>query len=145
MPDKTTIAAIDGADALAFVIIRPGKTEGGVAIEAAAKGMSQPGAAYVLRHVANQWDDGGDDPSATLSALNTLAEKLEEIVARAPRHPRWLSIDPLSHGERAEHDHAVGYRNAASALRHVLSTGRLPDDLTNTDELAQRDDEESAS
>ncbi|MFJ8345107.1 hypothetical protein ACIQ9J_01770 [Streptomyces sp. NPDC094153] len=52
----TTITAVDGTDALAFVIIRPGTTEGGVSIEAAAKGLSKPAAAYVLRQVADMWD-----------------------------------------------------------------------------------------
>lgn len=143
MTDNTTITAIDGTDALAFVIIRPGKTEGGVSIEAAANGIGKPGAAYVLRHVANEWDDGGEDPSATLSALNALAERYEEIVASAPRHPRWLSTDPLTPGQRAEHDHAVAYRNAARAIRHVLRTGQIPDDLTDTSDLDQN--EENAS
>jgi hypothetical protein len=50
------MVAIDGTDALAFVIIRPGEQEGGVSIEAAAKGLSKPAAAYVLRNVADQWD-----------------------------------------------------------------------------------------
>ncbi|MER8219730.1 hypothetical protein ABTZ58_03850 [Streptomyces sp. NPDC094143] len=53
---ETKLAAIDGRDALAFVIIRPGSTDGGVAIEAAANGMSKESAAYVLRHVADQFD-----------------------------------------------------------------------------------------
>lgn len=59
--DETTMVATDGTDALAFVIIRPGTTEGGVSIEAAANGMSKQAAAYVLRHVADQFDaeDGG--------------------------------------------------------------------------------------
>jgi hypothetical protein len=52
----TTITAIDGTDALAFVIIRPGQTEGAVSIEAVAKGLSKPAAAYVLRQVADMWD-----------------------------------------------------------------------------------------
>lgn len=48
----TSMVAVDGTDALAFVIIRPGSTEGGVSIEAAATGMDKASAAYVLRHVA---------------------------------------------------------------------------------------------
>lgn len=54
--ENVTMTAIDGRDALAFVIIRPGQTDGGVSIEAAAKGLSKQAAAYVLRHVADQWD-----------------------------------------------------------------------------------------
>jgi hypothetical protein len=56
MSDNTTFTAVDGTDALAFVIIRPGSTEGGVSIEAAAKGLSKQAAAYVLRQVADMWD-----------------------------------------------------------------------------------------
>lgn len=59
-----TMTAIDGRDALAFVIIRPGQGEGTVAIEAAATGLSQPAAAFVLRNVAEQWDGQKENPSA---------------------------------------------------------------------------------
>ncbi|WP_432010144.1 hypothetical protein [Streptomyces cucumeris] len=52
---EVTMTAIDGRDALAFVIIRPGQTEGAVSIEAAAKGLSKEAAAYVLRRIADQW------------------------------------------------------------------------------------------
>ncbi|MEU9760245.1 hypothetical protein AB0D98_10855 [Streptomyces sp. NPDC047987] len=57
---ETRMVAVDGTDALAFVIIRPGSTEGSVSIEAAANGMSKTAAAYVLRHIADQWDAEGD-------------------------------------------------------------------------------------
>lgn len=53
---KTGLAFVDGRDALAFVIIRPNATGDGVSIEAAANGMSKEQGAYVLRHVADQWD-----------------------------------------------------------------------------------------
>lgn len=53
---NTTATFIDGTDALAFVIVRPGSTEGGVSIEAAANGLSKDAAARVLRHVADLWD-----------------------------------------------------------------------------------------
>lgn len=146
MTDNTTITAVDGADALAFVIIRPGQA-GGVEIEAAANGMSKPGAAYVLRHVADQFDTAtpsGQTADADLrSLLATLAERYEAIVDKAPRHPRWLSIDPLTPGQRAEHDRAIGYRNAARAIRHILRAGQLSADVADTSELEQH--EESAS
>ncbi|MFE6829234.1 hypothetical protein ACFVFJ_44610 [Streptomyces sp. NPDC057717] len=56
MQNNVTMVAVDGTDALAFVIIRPGSTDGGVVIEAGANGMSKAAAAYVLRHVADQFD-----------------------------------------------------------------------------------------
>lgn len=50
------IVALDGRDALAFVILRPGETpEAGAVIEAAANGVSKEYAAHALRHVADQW------------------------------------------------------------------------------------------
>jgi hypothetical protein len=121
MTDNTTITAVDGTDALAFVIIRPGKTEGGVEIEAVANGMGKEGAAYVLRHVANGWDDGGDDPSATLSALNTLAERYEEIAAKATTDVGRARAAQIS--------------RAAKDIRVVLNTSRLPHWLMSDAEL----------
>ncbi|MFD7101896.1 hypothetical protein [Streptomyces celluloflavus] len=53
---NVTVVAVDGTDALAYVIIRPGTAQGTVTIEAAAQGMSKQAAAYVLRHVADQFD-----------------------------------------------------------------------------------------
>lgn len=53
---ETTLIAIDGTDALAFVVIRPGAKDGAVGVEAAAKGLSKTAAAHVLRHVASQWE-----------------------------------------------------------------------------------------
>jgi hypothetical protein len=133
MTDQTTITAIDGTDALAFVIIRPGKTEGGVEIEAVANGMSKPGAAYVLRHVANQWDGGGDDPSATLSALNTLAERYEAIVAKATSDVAKGRVRQIA--------------QVARDIRTVLTTGQLPGYLAAAAPLgtATEIDEEPAS
>src|ERR1044072_5558779 len=102
MTENVTMTAIDGTDALAFVIIRPGQTEGGVSIEAAAQGMSQPQAAYVLRHVANQWDGGNGDQSATLTALNTLAERWEQMTKAAPDLGDDLFIDEPGPGQREQ-------------------------------------------
>lgn len=57
MSDRSVnVVAVDGTDALAFVIVRPGQTEGGVSIEAAANGLDKKAAAYVLRQVADMWD-----------------------------------------------------------------------------------------
>jgi hypothetical protein len=135
MTDNVTITAIDGTDALAFVIIRPGKTEGGVEIEAAAKGMTQPSAAYVLRHVANQWDGGTGDQSATLTALNVLAERWERMGKAAPELGDDLLIDEPTPTQRVEHERAATYRRAAADLREVLVTGRIPHGLMTDAEL----------
>ncbi|TXS44913.1 hypothetical protein [Streptomyces sp. OR43] len=116
MDRNVTLTAVDGTDALAFVIIRPGQTEGGVSIEAAATGLSQEGAAHVLRHVANQWDGGGDDLSATLSALNALAERYENS----------------ANGTTTTHQYI---RQAARDIRFILTAGRLPARLMTDAEL----------
>lgn len=96
---ETTITAVDGTDALAFVIIRPGETEGSVSLEASAKGIDKPAAAYILRHVADMWDPEGP-PAELLADLERarsiavaleqenahLAEELAEL--RAANDPR---------------------------------------------------------
>ncbi|MFI9463820.1 hypothetical protein [Streptomyces xiamenensis] len=54
------MTAVDGRDALAIVIIRPGVPGGpDVSIEANANGLSKEQAAHVLRHVADLWDPAG--------------------------------------------------------------------------------------
>jgi len=60
-PDGTPVpdsglSLIDGRDALAIVLVRPGPDGQGVTIEAAANGIDKPTAALVLRHIAQQWD-----------------------------------------------------------------------------------------
>ncbi len=55
--EKTGLAFIDGRDAVAAVIIRPSPVNpSAVVIEAHANGIDKAMAAYVLRHVADQWD-----------------------------------------------------------------------------------------
>jgi hypothetical protein len=57
-PNAMTMAAIDGRDALAFVILRPGpngdRTK--VVAEAGANGISKEQAAKALRQIADMWD-----------------------------------------------------------------------------------------
>ena len=71
------------------------------------------------------------------AALETLASHYEAVVAKAPRHPQYLYIDPLKPSQRAEHDRAVAYRNTARAIRHILRTGDVPQDLVNDSDLEQ--------
>ncbi|MGW6946130.1 hypothetical protein ACWGHD_04305 [Streptomyces xanthophaeus] len=79
------------------------------------------------------------------AALVTLANLYEDIVAKAPRHPQYLYINPLTPPQRTEHDLAVAYRNAAHAIRHLLRTGQIPANCTETAGLEQLPSEESAS
>lgn len=59
------LVAIDGRDALAFVIVRPGDDTEHVSIEAGARGISKSTAAYILRRIADQWDAEDDDQAVT--------------------------------------------------------------------------------
>ncbi len=53
---ETRMVVVDGREALAYVILRPGPTGGTVLLEAAAKdGVDERQVAQTLRHIANQW------------------------------------------------------------------------------------------
>jgi hypothetical protein len=64
--EETRLAILDGRDALAFVVIRPADDADNVTVEAGSRGMSKAAAAYVLRAVADEFDDAaraeGDEP-----------------------------------------------------------------------------------
>ena len=141
MDNNVKLAAIDGTDALAFVIIRPGTTEGGVSIEAAANGMGKEQAAYVLRHVANEFDantpsgQSSVDPQAALTVLTDLAERWERMGKAAPEMGDGLFIDEPTRTQTAQYERAATYRKAAADLREVLATGRIPHDLMTDAEL----------
>jgi len=73
VPENVTMVAVDGTDALAYVIIRPGeKDAGGVVIEAASSGMSKEAAAYVLRHVAEGWKPAADHAAEAVAEAQQL-------------------------------------------------------------------------
>ncbi|MER7930520.1 hypothetical protein ABTY96_46680 [Streptomyces sp. NPDC096057] len=75
--EDTKLVAVDGRDALAGVLIRPGSTEATVSLEAWAKGIDKPRAAHVLRHVADQWH-----PRIGLTGV------LDEVVAERGRQDK---------------------------------------------------------
>jgi hypothetical protein len=55
--DDVTMVAVDGMDALAIVIVRPGNLPGMVKVQAEARGgMSKRDAAYILRDVADRFE-----------------------------------------------------------------------------------------
>ncbi|MFM9542289.1 hypothetical protein [Streptomyces turgidiscabies] len=68
--ENTTPVAVDGRDALASVIIRPGNT-----LEAWAKGIDKPAAAHVLRHVADMWAPA---PGHTRVLAEVAAERVRQ-------------------------------------------------------------------
>jgi hypothetical protein len=74
---ETRIVAVDGTDALAYVIIRPnpGNPTKPIVVEAAASGLSHKAAAYVLRDVADRFDpEGAPKRTATPTAEPATAD-----------------------------------------------------------------------
>jgi hypothetical protein len=116
-PDKTRLTMVDGRDALAFVIVRPGP-DGGVTVEATSKGLSKPAAAEVLRHVANMWDaeEDGQPAPATPEPPSTPGDNTRDL--------------PLRHAHRlAEARAGLGGAHPAgldTLLDHVGA--RIPED-----------------
>lgn len=97
-----------------------------------------------LTHSGPGYDLTSQTEADLRAALTALAERYEEITDRAPKHPQYLYIDPLTPAQRAEHDRAVAYRNAALAIRGILRTSRLPHDLADNTDLAQHGTPEEA-
>lgn len=50
-----SLTFVDGKDALAFVIVRPGASEGTVSVDAGSNGMSKEQGAYILAQIAQRW------------------------------------------------------------------------------------------
>ncbi|NUT27667.1 MAG: hypothetical protein HOV84_17380 [Streptomyces sp.] len=59
------LVAVDGRDALACVLIWPGKDARHVSIEASARGISKASAALILRRIADQWTAESQEAPAT--------------------------------------------------------------------------------
>jgi hypothetical protein len=56
MSEEVGLALVDGRDALAWVILRPGPDNQHVMAEAGAKGITKGQAAAALRQIADKWD-----------------------------------------------------------------------------------------
>jgi hypothetical protein len=69
------------------------------------------------------------------AALASLAERYDEMADRAPKHPEYLYIDPLTPMQRDQHTRGATYRKAAADIREVLRTSRIPHDLMTDAEL----------
>jgi hypothetical protein len=69
-----TMVAVDGRDALAYVLLRRGAEPGAVSIEAGAKGVSKAAAAEALRAVADQWG-ALPEQAATRAVLDEIASE----------------------------------------------------------------------
>jgi hypothetical protein len=90
-PEKTMVA-IDGTDALAYVILRPGANASGVVIEAAANGISKPYAAYALRHTAQSWDPDdavGADVGVQLKVALAQIDRVLALAAELDGESPW--------------------------------------------------------
>lgn len=117
---ETRMIAVDGTDALAYVILRPGKDETGIVIEAAAKGISKPYAAYALRHTAQSWDpdntvgqDVGEQLKAAEAEIARLRAELAEYThpvatCSTCHHIAPWHVGQLGHTERPCTHHACG-------------------------------------
>lgn len=80
---ETRMVVVDGREALAYVILRPGPANGTVLLEAAAKdGVDEQQVAQTLRHIANQWS-----PRPGLEGV------LDEIAVRRARQRTVVGLD----------------------------------------------------
>lgn len=79
------------------------------------------------------------------ATLTMLAERWEQLAGPAPEPDEGLFVDQPSPAEYAQAAEASTYRRAASDVRDVLSTGRLPHDLMSDAELEQHGTREEAA
>ncbi|MFJ2174366.1 NUDIX hydrolase [Streptomyces sp. NPDC087851] len=120
--EQATMVAVDGTDALAYVIIRPGASPGALTMEAGAKGLGKAAAAEVLRHIADQWG-GLPEHQATRKVLAEIAgeRRRQDDKFGVQNHPDGTGLSVYQHSARRYQDHAA--RAAASgtlAWRDVL-------------------------
>ncbi|MEV7867447.1 NUDIX hydrolase [Streptomyces sp. NPDC088124] len=73
-PGHASLVAVDGRDALAYIIIRPGSQPGAVSIESGSQGLEKAVAAEVLRRVADEWGSLPED-QATRQVLAEIADE----------------------------------------------------------------------
>lgn len=71
------------------------------------------------------------------AALTTLADRWEQLAGPAPDPGEGLFVDEVTPAESARVERAATYRTAASDLRDVLRTGRVPHPLMTDAELEQ--------
>ncbi|MGW0012436.1 hypothetical protein ACWDVX_22170 [Streptomyces tendae] len=117
---EATLVAVDGRDALAYVLIRPGATGGTVTAEAGARGLSKPAAAHILRGIAAKWDS---ETEVTIP-IETAAHVLwTEALGGWP--PSTFATKLLSLWTSADTDHAarlaVAFPEYAAAIALVKS------------------------
>ncbi|MBK3572626.1 hypothetical protein JHN63_02060 [Streptomyces sp. MBT65] len=127
----TKLVAVDGRDALAGVLIRPGNTEATVTLEAWVKGFDKPRAAHVLRQVADQWH-----PRIGLTGV------LDEIAAERGRQDKQWG--PQNHPDgtgSASQQTAAGAARARCQLAAERGevTWRLISDEEHAEAMAEAD------
>ncbi|MEU9400585.1 NUDIX hydrolase [Streptomyces sp. NPDC048242] len=100
------LVVVDGREALAYVIVRPGQRDGTVSLEAGSKGLPKPAAAHVLRNVADKWA-----PRPGLDGVLT-----EVAAERAQQDARWGEQNhPDGTGSSCESRGARYFRAACQA------------------------------
>jgi hypothetical protein len=95
---NVTMVAVDGRDALAYVIVKPNGHDDGVLIDAAANGMSKAQGAYVLRSVAQSWDpqhDGEAELAAERQSSTLLHRQLAWYQRRVAALEQLRAADDL--------------------------------------------------
>jgi hypothetical protein len=125
MPDNVTMTAVDGTDALAFVIIRPGSEDGAVAIEAAANGLSEEAAAHVLRTVANMWDP--QSPVELATRAQKLVDGWKQASGDHARYAKSRVMDEMPGMADRQEGRSLSLLDCADELADVLK-GDDPDD-----------------
>jgi hypothetical protein len=127
LPDKERLALLDGRDALAFVVIRPADDPDRVTVEAGSRGMSKAAAAYVLRTVADEFDDAataeGDEPIPY--TLTDQADTVEEQPRRILTEDEFETAYQAARGELGMH----GPRIAASLITEAIAAALATDGI----------------
>lgn len=117
-----TMVAVDGRDALAYVLLRRGAEPGAVSIEAGAKGVSKPMAAEALRAVADQW---GALPkqAATRAVLDELASerRRQDDKWGEQNHPDGTGgLQQALEADKAREGCKAAFKHGSGTWMHVL-------------------------
>jgi hypothetical protein len=123
------LALLDGRDALAFVVIRPADdAPDNVTVEAGSRGMSKAAAAYVLRTVADTFDEAAraEDDEPIPYTLTEPAEEPAPVIAEDPRRiltePEFDAAYRAARGELGLHGPRIGSATLTEAVAAALAT-----------------------
>lgn len=142
------LALLDGRDALAFVVIRPAADDpDNVTVEAGSRGMSKAAAAYVLRAVADEFDDAaraeGDEPIPyTLTEQAEADEDVRPVITVDLDQPTEPAVKEQPAGPpkrvRCAHDYWL-MQDSCPGCDHEQETPHEADPVTVRPRWAKRD------